>query len=358
MNKKALIAMSGGVDSSIAAYMIKQQGYDAIGITLKLFDNDDIGETKEKSCCSLDDIEDARAVANKLGIPYYVLNFKSNFNENVIKRFIDAYTDGCTPNPCIDCNRFIKFRKLLDRANELECDYVVTGHYAKIERDGERFLLKKAEDLTKDQTYVLYSLTQEQLSHTLFPLGNLTKTKVREIASECEFINANKKDSQDICFVPDGDYAKFIEGYTGRNFKKGNFTDIDGNILGKHSGIIRYTIGQRKGLGVSFGKPMYVCDINSKNNTVVLGDNDDLFSKSLIADDINLIAYDKIEKPIKIAARVRYSQKEQPATLEQIDENHLRIDFDTPQRAITRGQAVVLYDGDTVIGGGRISQKI
>jgi len=358
MNKKALIAMSGGVDSSIAAYMIKKQGYDAVGITLRLFDNEDIGECREKSCCSLDDTDDARAVANKLNIPYYVLNFKSDFHENVISRFINAYENGCTPNPCIDCNRYIKFKKLMDRAKEIECDYVVTGHYARIENENGRFLLKKAADTSKDQTYVLYSLTQKQLSHILFPLGNLTKNRVREIASECGFVNAEKKDSQDICFVPDGDYTKFIETYTKKKFKKGNFLDTNGNILGQHNGIIRYTIGQRKGLGLSFGKPMYVCDINSEKNAVVLGNNDELFSKSLIADDINLIACDKLEKPIHITAKVRYSQKEQPAMVEQIDDTHIRIDFDTPQRAITRGQAVVLYDGDTVVGGGRISQRL
>ena len=358
MNNKAIIAMSGGVDSSIAAYMIKKQGFETIGITLRLFDNDDIGKASEKTCCSLDDTEDAYAVALKLGIPHYVLNFKSNFHENVICRFIDAYTKGYTPNPCIECNRHIKFKKLMERAEEIGFDYVVTGHYAKIEKSGGRFLLKKADDASKDQTYVLYSLTQKQLEHTLFPLGNLTKPQVREIAAECGFVNAEKKESQDICFVPDGNYKKFIEDYTHKTFPKGSFLDTDGNVIGQHEGIICYTIGQRKGLGTSFGKPMYVCGINSHDNTVILGDNKDLFSKSLIADDINLIACDKIERPIKISARVRYSQKEQPATVEQIDETHIRVDFDEPQRAITCGQAVVLYDGDIVVGGGRICEKL
>ncbi|MCH5185735.1 MAG: tRNA 2-thiouridine(34) synthase MnmA, partial [Oscillospiraceae bacterium] len=354
MNNRTLIAMSGGVDSSVAAYLTKKNGFDSIGITLKLFDSD-TDEISEKTCCSLDDVEDARAVANKLGIPYYVLNFKSNFHENVIKRFVDAYTNGCTPNPCIDCNKYIKFLRLMDKAKETDCDHVVTGHYARIEKDGGRFLLKKAVDKTKDQTYVLYSLTQEQLTHTMFPLGSLTKTQVRELAAECGFVNAAKKDSQDICFVPDGDYAGFIEKYTKKQFPHGDFIDANGNVIGTHSGIIRYTIGQRKGLGVSFGKPVYVCDINSKNNTVTLGDNESLFSKSLIADEINLIACDRLDKPTKLSARIRYSQKEQPARIEQIDETHLRVDFDEPQRAVTRGQAIVIYDGDTVVGGGRIA---
>lgn len=258
MTERALIAMSGGVDSSVAACLIKEQGYDATGITLKLFDNEDIGEKKEKTCCSLDDIDDARNVCRKIGIPYYVYNFKDSFKENVIDRFISAYENGCTPNPCIDCNRYIKFEKLMQRADELDFDYVVTGHYSVIEYDEglQRYLLRKSPDVTKDQSYVLYSLTQRQLSRTLLPLGKLTKHEVRKIAEKYNLINAQKHDSQDICFVPDGDYAKFIEQYTGRKYDFGDFVDENGNVLGTHKGIIRYTIGQRKGLGLALPHPM------------------------------------------------------------------------------------------------------
>lgn len=355
MAKKAMIAMSGGVDSSVAAYIIKEQGYDATGVTLKLYDNDDICKT-EKTCCSLDDVEDARNVSYKIGIPYYVYNFKDSFRENVIDRFINAYECGATPNPCIDCNRYIKFDKLIRRAEELDFDYVVTGHYAKIEFDEGlgRYLLKKAVDDTKDQSYVLYSLTQNQLSKTLFPLGSMTKVQVRELAEKLGLLNAKKHDSQDICFVPDGDYGKFIENYTGKKYRNGDFVDKNGNILGEHKGIIRYTIGQRKGLGLALPRPMYVCEKDIENNKVILGYNDDLFSKSLTVSDINLIAYERLERPIRVKVKVRYKQAEQWATVEQTDENHLHIEFDEPQRAISKGQAAVMYDVDTVVGGGTI----
>lgn len=359
MKKKALIAMSGGVDSSVAAYLIKEQGFDATGITLKLFDNEDIGEKKEKTCCSLDDIDDARSVCYKLGIPYYVYNFKDSFRENVISRFISAYENGTTPNPCIDCNRYIKFEKLMQRADELEFDYVVTGHYAVIEYDekSKRFLLKKSADLSKDQSYVLYSLTQKQLSRTLFPLGNMKKEQTREIAENLGLINAAKRDSQDICFVPDGNYAKFIEQYTGKSYPHGNFVDENGKVLGEHKGIIRYTVGQRKGLGLALPHPMYVKKKDLEKNEVILCDNESLFSRELYASDINLISCEKIDKPMKLKARVRYNQSEQPATVEQLDENTLHIVFDEPQRAISYGQAVVLYDGDYVVGGGTICKS-
>ena len=356
MTERALIAMSGGVDSSVAACLIKEQGYDATGITLKLFDNEDIGEKKEKTCCSLDDIDDARNVCRKIGIPYYVYNFKDSFKENVIDRFIFAYENGCTPNPCIDCNRYIKFERLMQRADELDFDYVVTGHYSVIEYDEglQRYLLRKSPDVTKDQSYVLYSLTQRQLSRTLLPLGKLTKHEVRKIAEKYNLINAQKHDSQDICFVPDGDYAKFIEQYTGRKYDFGDFVDENGNVLGTHKGIIRYTIGQRKGLGLALPHPMYVKEKDIANNKVILCDNDRLFSKELYAKDINLIAYEKLDKPLHIKARVRYNQPEQDATVEQLSDNKLHIVFDKPQRAISKGQAVVLYDEDVVVGGGTI----
>lgn len=354
--KKALIAMSGGVDSSVAAFLIKKTGYDSIGITMKLYDNDDVGIEKSNTCCSADDIADARAVCNRLSIPYYVFNFRDSFNEQVIARFIKAYENGSTPNPCIDCNRYIKFDRLMKRMKELEMDFVVTGHYARIEYDEKlgRFILKKAVDSSKDQSYVLYSLTQEQLAHTLFPLGKMKKSDVRIIAEENGFINAKKHDSQDICFVPNGKYAEFIEQYTGKQYKNGDFVDRNGNVLGEHKGIIRYTIGQRKGLGLALPEPMYVCEKDLENNKVILGKNEDLFTKELFANELNLITTDRIKEPMRVNAKVRYNQKEQPAVVEQTDDDRIHIVFDEPQRAICKGQAVVMYDGDVVVGGGTI----
>ena len=356
MSKKALIAMSGGVDSSVTAYLTQQQGFDCIGATMKLFNNDDVGACRDKTCCSLDDVNDARSVCYRLGMPHYVLNFTSDFKSQVIERFVESYQTGATPNPCIDCNRYMKFDKLFLRARQLDMDYVVTGHYAKIEygNGSGRYLLKKAADSTKDQSYVLYSMTQEQLAHTLFPLGGLSKTEAREIAAAQGFINATKRDSQDICFVVDNDYAGFIEGYTGLSYADGDFLDMRGNVIGRHKGVIRYTIGQRKGLGVGFGKPMYVHSKNIENNTVTLCEDSGLFTKSLRAADFNWIAYEKINRPIRIKAKVRYKHTEQWATAEQISDDMVHIEFDQPQRAIAKGQAVVLYDGDVVVGGGTI----
>ena len=353
MNKKVIIAMSGGVDSSVAAFLMKEKGFDCIGATMKLYDNDEIGISREKTCCSLDDIEDARSVARRLSMPYYVFNFKEEFEEKVIRKFISTYENGGTPNPCIDCNRYLKFEKLFQRMNEFEYNYVVTGHYAKIEENDGWFYLKKAVDDTKDQSYVLYSLTQYQLSHILFPLGEYTKNEIRDIAEKQGFLNARKKDSQDICFVPDGNYTDFIERYTGKKYPPGDFVDIKGKPIGKHQGIIRYTNGQRKGLGVAFGQPMYVAGKNIEENTVTLCTNDELFSKELNAVDFNWIIPNP-QNEIKCSARVRYNMREKPATAYINDDNSVNVVFDEPQRAITRGQAVVLYDGDIVLGGGTI----
>lgn len=352
--KRALIAMSGGVDSSVAAYLMKKNGYECIGATMRLYSNEDAGISREKSCCSLDDVQDARSVANKIGIQYYVFNYTADFKTQVIDRFISAYECGTTPNPCIDCNRYLKFGCLYHRAAELYCDYVVTGHYARIEQKNGRWLLKKAVDDTKDQSYVLYAMTQDQLAHTQFPLGDLYKTQTREIAQQQGFINARKHDSQDICFVPDGDYAKVIELHTGKKYPHGNFVDKEGNILGEHKGIIRYTIGQRKGLGLSLKEPMYVVEKRMSDNTVVLGRNEDLFTRELNAKDFNWIAYETPPEKLHVKARVRYKQQEQWATVVPTGKDTVKITFDEPQRAITTGQAVVLYDDDIVVGGGTI----
>lgn len=348
--------MSGGVDSSVAAFLTKSQGYDCMGATMKLFYNEDVCTPRENSCCSLEDVEDARSVAHSLGIPYYVFNFTDRFREDVIDRFVNAYETGATPNPCIDCNRYLKFEKLFLRAQELSYDYIVTGHYARIEFDESagRYILKKAIDETKDQSYVLYSMTQNQLSHTLFPLGNLRKTDVRKIAEERGFINAKKHDSQDICFVQSGTYVDFIKHHTGKEYPAGNFILKNGTVLGEHKGIIHYTVGQRKGLGIAYSEPLYVSEINAGDNTVVLGTADDLYSKVLTANNINLISVNKIEEPIRVKAKIRYRQTEQPATVMQTDDDLITVEFDEPQRAVTKGQAVVLYDGDTVLGGGTI----
>jgi tRNA-specific 2-thiouridylase len=356
MMKKAIIAMSGGVDSSVAACLIKQQGYECIGATMKLFYNDDIAVSREKTCCSLDDVEDARSVAYQMEMPYYVFNFSAQFKEDVMERFVDAYKNGCTPNPCIDCNRYLKFDKMFQRMKEIGYDYIVTGHYARVEfdEDRNRYLLKKAVDDTKDQSYVLYMLTQEQLSHVLLPLGSLRKDQVREIAREHGFINAGKHDSQDICFVPDGDYAGFIETYTGQKIAGGDFTDAQGKILGHHKGIIHYTVGQRRGLGVSAGQPLYVCEIRPEENRVILGTNEELFHSELVAGEVNLISCDSLEKPMQIKAKIRYRHKEEPAVAWQTPDGKLHVRFEKKQRAITKGQAVVLYDGEEVVGGGKI----
>lgn len=352
--KKALIAMSGGVDSSLAAKLMTDKGYDCIGCTMKLYGNEEIGLSRAHTCCSLDDVEDARSVANHIGIPYYVFNFTDDFQTNVIDRFVCAYEHAQTPNPCIDCNRYMKFDKLFERAKVLGCDYVVTGHYARIEEQNGEFFLKKAVDETKDQSYVLYSMTQEQLKHTLFPLGGMKKAEVRSLAEENGFLNAAKPDSQDICFVPDGDYGAFLERYTGKTYAPGDFLDTKGNVLGTHQGVIRYTIGQRKGLGIAFGTPMYVKSIDVEHNTVTLAEDADLYEDTLTAADFHWISGQVPDGEIRCHAKIRYRQKEQSATAFPLSDDQVKITFDAPQRAITPGQAVVLYDGDTVLGGGRI----
>ena len=351
---KALIAMSGGVDSSVAVYLMQQKGYDCVGVTMRLYDNGDL-RCSDKTCCSLDDVEDARSVAGRLGVPFYVVNFMEDFECKVIRNFVDSYLNGITPNPCIECNRHMKFAHLYQKAQELGCDKIVTGHYARVRFNEEsgRYELLKGLDDTKDQSYVLYSLTQEQLAHTDFPLGDYPKTKVREIAEANGFINARKHDSQDICFVPDGHYDRYIEDYVGHELPKGNFVDVDGNVLGTHKGIIHYTIGQRKGLGIAAKEPLYVKEIRPETNEVVLSNHEAIFSDTLLAGDFNWVSIPEPAEPIRVMAKARYKHVAQPATAA-VKGDKVEVVFDEKQRAITKGQAVVLYDGDVVLGGGTI----
>lgn len=351
MKKRALIAMSGGVDSSVSALLMKKKGYECIGVTMKLYDNEEEIQ-QEKTCCTLSDVEDARAVCAKIDIPYYVVNFKDSFQEKVIDKFVESYRCGCTPNPCIDCNRHLKFAGLYQRAKELECDVIVTGHYVRVQQDEKGFHLLKGIDGTKDQSYVLYNLTSEQLAHTEFPLGGLTKDEVRKIAEENGFVNARKKESQDICFIPQGDYRDFIEKTGKIQAGCGNFVDKQGNVVGTHQGYYKYTIGQRKGLGISAKTPYYVVEIIPERNEVVLGDNEDLFHKQLIADDFNWI--EEVEEGKEIQAKVRYAHKAASAVYHKLEDGRVAVTFAEPQRAFTKGQAVVLYDGEKVLGGGTI----
>ena len=352
-SKRALVAMSGGVDSSVAAYLTLQDGFQCIGGTMRLFD-------KESACDLSVDARDAKEVADRLGFPFFMFDFREEFRQQVMDDFVRCYESGLTPNPCIVCNRRLKFDRLLRQAQELGCDYIVTGHYAKIRQDQNtgRFLLTKAVDKAKDQSYFLYSLTQEQLGHTRFPLGGLTKEQARAIALEQGLINARKRDSQDICFIPDGDYYRFLCSYADRNYAAGDFWDQHGNVIGTHKGAAAYTIGQRKGLGLAMGAPVYVTGKDMQRNTVTVGPNEALFHRSLLADSCNWIAFPELTEPIRVKAKARSRMIEQPATVYPGENGQIRVEFDEPQRAITPGQAVVLYDGDTVIGGATIVKTI
>ena len=346
MSPKAMIAMSGGVDSSVAAYLTQQEGFDCVGTIMHLLER------------TSGDAEDARAVAQRLNMPFHVLDFTQSFRKEVMEDFVRCYEAGFTPNPCVVCNRKLKFGALLDAALSMGCEYVVTGHYAWIKETDGRYLLKKAADSAKDQSYFLYALTQQQLAHVRFPLGALTKEQVRQVAEEQGFVNARKRDSQDVCFIPSGDYYQFIKEFTGKDYPGGDFLDADGKVVGKHQGAIAYTRGQRKGLGLAMGKPVYVTGKNMASNTVTIGDNEALFSTSLLADDWLFGPFDTLTEPIRCMAKARSRMAEQPATVYPEDNGLCRVVFDEPQRAITTGQAVVLYDGDTVIGGGTITEIV
>jgi tRNA-specific 2-thiouridylase len=359
--------MSGGVDSSVAAYLLTQQGYDCTGATMRLFDDEMAGVVLESGCCSLADVEDARAVCTKLGIPHYTLNFADEFTERVIEPFVSAYQRGETPNPCIDCNRYLKFEHLLARALTLGYDYVATGHYVRIGgaspglaplgRNQPLYHLLRGVDPSKDQSYVLYSLTQQQLAHTLFPLGELTKQQVREIAGELGLVTAEKPESQDICFVPEGNYRNFIERHTGAAFEAGPIVNTSGQRIGTHDGLAGFTVGQRKGIGVAVGHPLFVVRIDVANNTLVVGEESELTSGRVLLRDVNIISGEPLGAPLQITAKHRYRSTEQPATLTQTGSDTAEVVFDQPEKAVTPGQALVFYQGDEVLGGGTIIES-
>ncbi len=355
--KKVVVGMSGGVDSSVAAYLLKEQGYDVIGVTMQIWQDEDRSIQEENGgCCGLSAVDDARRVAADLGIPYYVMNFKSEFKEHVIDYFVDEYKHGRTPNPCIACNRYVKWESLLKRSMDIGADYIATGHYARTEQlPNGRYALRVSATDKKDQTYALYNLTQEQLKKTLMPVGAYTKEEIRQLADRIHLQTAHKPDSQDICFVPDGDYAAFIEESAGTTFEAGNFVTTDGKILGRHKGIIHYTVGQRKGLGLSLGHPAFVLEIRPKTNEVVIGSNEDSMSVYVRANQVNFMAVEDLEEPMRVWAKIRYNHRGAWCVVKKTKEDEILCTFEEPQRAVTPGQAVVLYDGEYVLGGGTIT---
>lgn len=354
--KRVVVGMSGGVDSSVAAWLLKEQGYDVIGVTMQIWqDEEEKLQEENGGCCGLTAVDDARRVAASLDIPYYVMNFKREFKENVIDYFVDEYIGGRTPNPCIACNRFVKWESLLKRSMDIGADYIATGHYARVEQlPNGRYAVRTSATGRKDQTYALYNLTQEQLKRTLMPVGGYTKEEIREMAAKMNLPVAHKPDSQDICFVPDGDYASFIEKTADQAFPQGNFVLTDGTIVGRHNGIIHYTVGQRKGLGVAMGYPVFVLAIRPETNEVVLGKAEESLSRYVRADRINFMSVEDLKEPKKVWAKIRYNHKGAWCTVERTGEDEILCTFDEPLRAAAPGQAVVLYDGEYVLGGGTI----
>jgi tRNA-specific 2-thiouridylase len=355
--EKVVVGMSGGVDSSVAAWLLKEQGYEVIGVTMQIWQDEDTSTQEENGgCCGLSAVEDARRVAWDLGIPYHVMNFKQEFQSQVIDYFMDEYERGRTPNPCIACNRYVKWESLLKRSLAIGANYIATGHYAQIDKlPNGRYALKKSVTAAKDQTYALYNLTQDQLSHTLMPVGAYSKDQIRELAEKIELKVANKPDSQEICFIPDNDYAGFIEESRGQKLPEGNFVDLDGQIIGRHKGITHYTVGQRKGLNLSMGHPVFVVEIRPETNEVVIGKGEDVFSSTLRASQINWMAIDGLHgEKRRVLAKIRYSHKGAKCTITEVENGVVECKFDEPQRAITPGQAVVFYEDDYVVGGGTI----
>lgn len=359
---RVVVGMSGGVDSTVAAYLLKQQGYEVIGVTMKLWDDDSEDYVENYGgCCGLSAIDDARRVAAALDIPFYVINFKAPFKNHVIDYFIDAYKQGETPNPCVMCNKHIKFDALLEKAKSLGAYYIATGHYAKVQYDQtlQKYRLYRSQETSKDQTYMLACLNQAQLAHVLFPLGVYqSKEEVRAIAEKLDYVIANKSDSQEICFIPDNDYAKFVVDQIGDSVQPGNFVDLSGQIIGKHDGIVHYTIGQRKGLGVTFGKPMYVVAIDAAKNEVVLGEAKDTFYTGLIAREMNWICPATITDNMQVGIRIRHTQSDHFGRVQRLDDNRCQVIFDKPVRAVTPGQAIAFYSGEEVLGGGFIERAL
>lgn len=349
--------MSGGVDSSVAAYLLKEQGYEVIGVTMQIWQGEDSFEQEENGgCCGLSAVDDARRVAERLGIPYYVMNFKREFKAHVMDYFTAEYLCGRTPNPCIACNRYVKWESLLRRSQEIGADYIATGHYARVERlSNGRYAIRNSVTAVKDQTYALYNLTQEQLAHTLMPVGDYTKDEIRVIAERIGLAVAHKRDSQEICFIPDNDYAGFIDRERGEQVPPpGNFVSVDGTVLGKHKGITHYTVGQRKGLGIALGHPVFVVAIRPETNEVVLGEDQDVYTDRLYADKLNFMALPDITEPVMLQAKIRYSHAGSPCRIVRTGKDEICCEFLEPVRAVTPGQAVVLYDGEYVAGGGSI----